>query len=195
MTQGVVASFSVQHKTIRAPGHDHVLFSMAMKASQGVLRAGLIVAKDVNGDGIPYDSVSETLGTGTGTQKNFTGTITGGRLEPGTVSVTDGTESFIDDRFGHLIGDAGGTGSVIYLTGGVSVSFNAAVANGTDVTAAGSGEIAGVLDRDVDTDKSDPGIVVVHGPVKEAELIKGATPVACSAVEFELLRKHTIYPV
>jgi hypothetical protein len=49
------------------------------------------------------------------------------------VSVTDGVETFKDDRNGHLIGSAGGTGTINYATGDVSVTF--AVAPSGAVTA------------------------------------------------------------
>ena len=73
----------------------------------------------------------EAYGTGDGTTKTFTYTltdITGARtaMYP---TVTDGTETFVDDRNGNMIGDLGGTGTVNYATGDMSVTFNTAPAN------------------------------------------------------------------
>lgn len=54
----------------------------------------------------------------------------------GSISVTDGVEMFMDMAgSGTLVGDMGGSGSVDYMTGEVSVSFAAAPAAGTDIVA------------------------------------------------------------
>ncbi len=49
------------------------------------------------------------------------------------VTFTDGTETFVDDLNGVLVGSAGGTGTINYTTGAYSVTF--AVAPGSPVTA------------------------------------------------------------
>lgn len=191
----MVASLNVQVKTIRAPGHDQMMTSMKLKADQGTLRAGLILAKDSSDEGVPFENLTEVLAAGDGTETDFSGTIAGAPLEPGTVAITDETETFTDDGFGNLIGSAGGTGTVIYKTGTASVSFNAAPANGQDITVDSSREIAGVLDRDVDTTKAVDGMAVIHGTVKSDELLKGTTPVSADAAEFKLLAKRGVWPV
>jgi hypothetical protein len=195
MHDAVVGTLNVQTKTIRAPGHDPVLTAMKLKADQGILKAGLILSKDASDEGIPYADLSQLLGTGNGTLKTFTGTITGSPLEPGTVVVTDEVETFVDDGFGRLIGDAGGSGTTIYKSGAVSVTFDAAVVDETEITLTAKSEVVGVLDRDVDTTKSVDGATVIHGTVKEDELLKNSTPEACVAADLKLLRKRCIYPV
>lgn len=191
-----IASFTVKHESIRAPGHEPVLIAAKLAAAQGVLRKGLIIALDSDGNGIPYADLSGVIGTGDGATKEFTETLSGAPLEPGSVAVTDGVETFLDDGFGNLIGDAGGSGTVIYKTGAVSVTFNANVVDTTDVTATGNGEIKGVLDRDVDTAVSVDGAVIVHGTVKEGLLLKGAdSGTAAVAADFKRLNKRGIYPV
>lgn len=50
------------------------------------------------------------------------------------VRVTDGIETFSDDRNGSLTGSAGGTGTVNYATGAISVTFAVAPTNGTTIT-------------------------------------------------------------
>ena len=52
----------------------------------------------------------------------------------GTVIVTDNVETFTDDSNGILTGDQGGTGTVDYTTGAVSVTFATAPTSGTNVT-------------------------------------------------------------
>jgi hypothetical protein len=195
MHDGVISTLNIQVRTIRAPGHDPVLSTIKLAAAQGILMAGLILSKNTDDEGIPYTDLSQVLGTGTGSTKNYTGIITGSPLEPGSVVVTDGVETFTDDALGNLIGDDGGTGTVIYKNGSVSVVFNVAVINATEIIVTSNSEVAGVLDRDVDTTISVDGVTITHGTVKEDELLKGSTPVACVAADFKLLRKKGVYPV
>ncbi len=192
----IISSLTVKNESVRAPGHDQVLSSIKLAADTGIFRKGLIVVADPDGNGIPCSDLSSVIGTGDGTAKAFSGVLSGKPLEPGSVAVTDGTEIFTDDGFGNLIGDAGGSGTVIYKTGAVSVTFNAAVANAADVTATAIGEIKGVLDRDVDTAVSADGVVIIHGTVKETMLCKGAdSGTAAVSTDFELLNRRGIYPV
>jgi hypothetical protein len=69
--------------------------------------------------------IGESFGTGDGTTITFVHTMTD-ITAPKTAmypSVTDGTETFTDDRNGNMIGNLGGTGTVNYATGVVSVTF------------------------------------------------------------------------
>lgn len=75
----------------------------------------------------------EVIGTGDDSQTVFSATLAEVPVVPGTVSVTDGVETFSDDGLGNLTGDAGGSGTIDYETGEISVTFNAAVAAATDV--------------------------------------------------------------
>lgn len=73
----------------------------------------------------------EAYGTGDGSTVTFAHTLAA-ISAPKTamyVSVTDGTETFIDDRNGLMVGNLGGTGTVNYATGAVSVTFNTAPTN------------------------------------------------------------------
>ena len=73
----------------------------------------------------------EAFGTGDGSEVTFTHTLTA-RTDERTVmyiSVTDGTETFKDDRNGAMVGNLGGTGTVNYATGAVSVTFATAPTN------------------------------------------------------------------
>lgn len=73
-------------------------------------------------------TTGESYGTGDGTTKTFVHTLSvvTGKLTCMYPSVTDGTETFVDDRDGNMVGNLGGTGAVNYATGGVSVTFNTA---------------------------------------------------------------------
>lgn len=79
---------------------------------------------------------AESYDTGDGTTKTFTHTLddrTGVRTAM-YISVTDGTETFKDDRNGLMVGDLGGTGTVNYATGAVSVTFVTAPTNAQAIT-------------------------------------------------------------
>lgn len=67
--------------------------------------------------------------TGNGSHTTFNLTLPYVPVAAGTVSVTDGVETFSDDGAGNLTGSGGGSGTVNYTTGAVSVTFNAAPAN------------------------------------------------------------------
>jgi hypothetical protein len=85
----------------------------------------------------PAQVAGESVGTGDGTTKTFNATlaqITGVRTAF-FVEVTDTVETFRDNRNGGLIGSAGGTGTVNYATGAISVTFNTAPANAQAITA------------------------------------------------------------
>jgi len=69
--------------------------------------------------------------TGDGATVAFTNTFTTqSPMVTGSVIVDDTVEVFSDDGAGVLTGSAGGTGTVVYATGVVSVTFAAAPANG-----------------------------------------------------------------
>lgn len=73
----------------------------------------------------------ESYGTGDGLTTTFAHTLTDitGVRTAMYVSVSDGTETFTDDRNGNMVGSAGGTGTVNYATGAVSVTFAVAPVN------------------------------------------------------------------
>jgi len=90
----------------------------------------------------PYHPIrnisSETVGAGDGTKQSFTKVLDNRSLKPWTVSVTSddsSPETFTDNGDGTLTGSAGGTGSVDYETGKITVNFNTAPASGKTVTA------------------------------------------------------------
>jgi hypothetical protein len=83
---------------------------------------------------------NETIGTGDAANIKFTGTLTHLPIEPGSVIATDGIEVLVDTDngagTGTLAGSAGGNGTINYTSGGVSVNFNAAPAEGANVDVA-----------------------------------------------------------
>jgi len=82
-------------------------------------------------------TTGENIGTGDGILVTFAGTlsnITGVRTAHAVVA-TDTVETFTDNRDGTLTGSAGGTGTINYLTGAISVTFNTAPTNLQAITA------------------------------------------------------------
>lgn len=89
-------------------------------------------------DSLAYTTVSsEVLGTGDGAETTFAGTLAfkagGSKRTCFAVVVTDGVETFTDNFNGVLTGSEGGTGTINYATGAISVTFNSAVAGSTNV--------------------------------------------------------------
>ena len=100
------------------------------KTSRNTLQVSYIDAQN-------YTTVTaENTASGDGTTKTFTHTLAfkagGSRRTCFGVSVTDGTETFTDDYMGNLTGSLGGTGTVNYMTGAISVTFNTAPSSGTN---------------------------------------------------------------
>lgn len=78
---------------------------------------------------------NENIGTGDGTTKTFATTLAfkagGAKRTCFGISAKDASvvESFTDNYDGTLTGDAGGTGTINYMTGAISITFNTAPAN------------------------------------------------------------------
>lgn len=99
---------------------------------------------------------NELMGVGDNSTKTFgphimVTKITVPRATFMAVSVTDGVESFVDNLDGTLTGSLGGTGTVNYTTGAVSVTFNTAPGTNVNVSyeyvdeaAAGSAGAGGI---------------------------------------------------
>lgn len=92
-------------------------------------------------DALKYTTVaSENIGTGDGSTKTYSATLAfkaaGVKRTCFGINVTDGVEIFTDNYNGLLIGDKGGTGTINYTTGAITVNFNSNVANAQAITAA-----------------------------------------------------------
>lgn len=89
----------------------------------------------------PKQIYSATAFTGNGALVTFTTTLSQIPILPATLIVTDNTETFADTNTNFnatqpvaLTGSAGGTGSINYSTGALSVTFNTAPASGRAIT-------------------------------------------------------------
>lgn len=193
--KGTVGSFSRKEERAQIPGHEPVILSGKLKANDGVYPVGLILTRKA-GDLIPFAEVSdEVIGTGNGATQVFAATLASFPVEPGTVSVSDGVETFADDSVGRLVGSAGGTGTIDYTTGKISLDFNANVVNAVNVLVDYTTAVGGVLDEETDTANSGSCIYVAHGTVATVMLKVGKTaPAEPSGATLMLLQKHGIYP-
>jgi len=87
----------------------------------------------------PLQYAFSTPWTGDGATVTFTTTVTGFPIYPSTLTISDNTESFEDTTTTYttadinITGSAGGTATINYSTGDVSVTFNAAPADGQDI--------------------------------------------------------------
>jgi hypothetical protein len=145
----IIATLTRSEESVRAVGHDGVIRAAEAAADQGTLPAGLLLSRDAAGKVVPYgETADEAVGTGDGTavtdeavdvgdggETDFNKTFSGGPIEPGSLVITDGVETFADDGIGGLWGDAGGSGSADYAGAQVSISFAAAPSNEADITA------------------------------------------------------------
>lgn len=90
-------------------------------------------------DNNPENVGRQSIGTGDGVTTAFTGTAGNFPILPTSTVVTDDNEVFEDTNTTYgtapvaMTGSLGGTGTITYPTGAVSVTFNTAPASGADV--------------------------------------------------------------
>jgi hypothetical protein len=84
------------------------------------------------------DIAAENIGTGNAVDKTFAATLGfksgGAKRTCFAIVVTDGVEIFTDNFDGTLTGDKGGTGTINYMTGVISVTFKTAPAGSQAIT-------------------------------------------------------------
>lgn len=187
-------------KQVAAQGHGPFSVSWSLKAAQGVIDRGALMALDENDVLVPYEIDSKTIGTGNGTNKTFAATLDQQLIQPGSVVVTDEVETFSDDGSGNLIGDAAGTGTINYVTGAISVTFNTAPTNTTPVVATSRNIPFGVLAFEASTTAAgeEVGVIYNHGTVKKDSLLMKNTAGAFVAIDETASRaliKAGIYPI
>lgn len=80
----------------------------------------------------PEQYQAQSIGTGDGGTVLFTNTLSGVPIIDGSLVITDGTETLTDSN-GLITGDLGGSGTINYTTGAISVTFASAPASGDDI--------------------------------------------------------------
>lgn len=195
---GTVASTTRQDERAGLPAHGPVLVGIVLTADDGVYPVGLLLTRNSADVCKPLQEIDdEVFDTGDAAATQFTGALAAALpVEPGSLVITDGVETFYDDGCGRLVGDAGGSGTIDYTNGNIDVTFNAAVGNGTDILADYVTRVDGVLDQEVDTSASAAGLSVDHGSVAKDALKVGAVAKAApSAALLKKLRANGIYPL
>jgi len=171
-----ISTMSYDDERARGTAHHPVILSGELAGSDGNYPVGLVLARNTSGKLVQYEDVTaEAVGTGDGSAKAFTDTLPKAPILPGSVSVTDGTETFTDDGLGRLTGDDGGSGTINYSTGDLAVTFDAAVTNAQAITADYERDPVGVLDQDVDTDTVNTALYIAHGSFLLSVAKVGAT--------------------
>lgn len=193
---GKVGSLTYNEERAGVPGHGPVVLSGKLKANDGIYLTGMLLTRNSAAELVPLIvAAAEVIETGDGNTKAFAGALASFPVEPGTVVIGDGVETFADDCFGNLTGDAGGSGTINYKTGAYTLTFNANVVLATEVTADYVTAVDGVLEGEADTTKSGSGLYVSHGTVDSTVLKIGKTnPVEPTAAVLMLLQAHGIYP-
>jgi len=80
------------------------------------------------------DTASEIIAVGSGVA-NYSGTLANFPVVSGTLTITDGTETFTGNSDGALAGDMGGSGTIVYANGDFNITFNSVVPALTNITA------------------------------------------------------------
>jgi hypothetical protein len=113
-------------------------FSGGLQNPPVIIGSLFITADDSNGfqqvvsdDG---PAIIEQIATGNG-GATYTGTLGVFPIVAGSLSITDGIESFVDNGAGILTGSLGGTGTIVYSTGVYSITFASVVAIGIGIDA------------------------------------------------------------
>lgn len=123
----------------RQNGEIFIVKPVYSNSAAGV-NAGDQIFKNITDGTYASEVNSLAVGTGDGSTVTFNATFTRLPIRPGTVRVTAGAVSGIDDGAGVITG-TGITGSVNYSTGAVSVTFTVAPANTVPVVGVGSTDL------------------------------------------------------
>lgn len=91
----------------------------------------------------PEQPTQLQIGTGDAVTVVFNATLNSPPVLAGSVFITDNVELFTDDSNGNLTGSLGGTGTVVYLTGAVTLTFATAPASAQQILATYTAYIAG----------------------------------------------------
>ena len=188
--EGNIGSLGMKEVVVLVGPGPHIVLNEKM-AGQAELPAGALMALDADDSAVPFDVAQDKeVGTGDGTEKSVSGNL--GKVVPDSVSITDGTETFTDDGFGGLVGDATGTGKINYETGDFEVTFNAAPANAQAITATYKPALRGVLTAKADAEANEASICV-HGKVNRAALTVSGS--AATIAHIRTLYALAIWPL
>ena len=120
-----------------------------LNATYGNAKAPTVAGDNIittpNADYASEQVVGEQVATGSAVTGvgPYTGSFAWIPVRPGTISITDGLETFTDDGAGVLTGNLTGTGTIDYSTGAFSITFNGAPGAGVAILATYSMDLEG----------------------------------------------------
>jgi hypothetical protein len=181
-----IGDLSMKEAPVLFGNGPHVVRTPKLLAGQEALDPGRVVALDAASEVVPYDA-AQTIdgGTGDGSETTFTGSL--GPIEPGNLSIADGVETFTDDGFGNLAGDAAGTGKVNYKTGAFSVTFNTAPILDATVAVTYKPIMHGVLTKKAEADAGICEVCIGGKVVLSALKIGSVAPTAAQVLKLDRL--------
>ncbi|WP_027360882.1 hypothetical protein [Desulforegula conservatrix] len=176
-------------------GDPVVILSAPLKANNGIYPVGLLVTENADGVLVPLvKATGAALGTGNGSLTAFSGTLASFPVEPGSIGITAGAETFREVSPGVLAGSAGGSGKIGHIDGKWSITCAAAPANGVAITGGYITAIDGVLTETVDTALQASGNIVHFGQVRKDALKIGiANPAQPDAAMIKAMIRRRIY--
>ena len=181
-----IGNVSLKEAPVLAGQGPHMIRTEKLLAGQDDLDPGLVVSLDAADETVPYDEAqTKAAGVGDGSEDEFSAVL--GPVEPGSVSVADGTETFSDDGFGTLTGDAEGSGKVNYQTGAVSVAFKAAPSAEASVDVSYKPIPRGVLIRKAVADAGVCEVCIEGKVIRSALKIGSAAPTAAQILMLDRL--------
>ncbi len=171
---GKFGGFEYDDQKVRGGHHPAVVLTgMFMEGIAAMLALGMFLARGLGGklrDWLP--EIGGVLGEGDGTETTFVFDL-GGAIEPGSLEITDGVETFSDDGFGTLTGDGdapAGSGKIDYASGKGTVTFKLAPLDEAEIEGTWEPGVVGVLDENLHPDRGLSALYVVHGIVRRAAL-------------------------
>ncbi len=182
---GKIGSLTVGSDCAQIPGKA-IVRTAQIKADDGLYPAGLLLTRK---DGVMQQLQlvnAEALATGDGATTEFSATLAATPVQPGSVVISDGLETFKDDGVGRLVGDQGGSGQFYNDSGKLSFTFNAAPVSNASITVSYLTTVSGVLDVAEDTTQSEACEYVARGLVQGVSLKVGASSQAVPTEEILL---------
>ncbi|WP_027178206.1 hypothetical protein [Maridesulfovibrio bastinii] len=154
--------------------------------------AGALMSRNSDGELLEFEETvtGTVVGIGDGAVTAFNGVL--GSMMPGSLSITDGVETFTDNGGGVLVSTGSGSGSVDYATGAWAVSFAAAPAAETSITADHDPSPCGVLKHVAEVGDTEAAVVVFGEVVTGQISVNGFAP---TSDQLALLEAINIYPV
>ena len=131
----LIANEIVSVQPMTAPIGGIFYYELKYGTTKGSVTAGDNLIKNFNAYYSSEEIDVEAVGTGNGSLTTFAHTLAYTPVQASTVTITAGSVVATDDGAGNLTGTGVSAGTVNYATGAVSITYSAAPANATAITA------------------------------------------------------------